>query len=125
MGGCGIMATYRIYTEDKNREEVEKIVSSSFDGFTIYETTGYYKNVKEKSIVIEVIDRSLVADSRVKNIAARIKTLNSQEVVLVTICETHEYEVYIGGIYDWNESRVNKTKNEAILFAKEQIKKLL
>jgi hypothetical protein len=93
MGGCGIMATYRIYTEDKNREEVEKIVSSSFDGFTIYETTGYYKNVKEKSIVIEIIDRSLVADSRVKNIAARIKTLNSQEVMLVTICETHEYTV--------------------------------
>ena len=37
----------------------------------------------------------------------------------------YDVEVYIGGVYDWNESRVCETKCKAIEFSKKQIEKLL
>lgn len=37
----------------------------------------------------------------------------------------YDVEVYIGGIYDWEESQVCKTKCEAIAFAQKQIAELL
>ncbi len=36
-----------------------------------------------------------------------------------------DVEVYIGGVYDWQESKSCETKAEAVEFAQEQIKKLL
>jgi len=37
----------------------------------------------------------------------------------------YDVECYIGGVYDWNESKICATKDEAILFSQQQIKKLL
>lgn len=37
----------------------------------------------------------------------------------------YDVEVYIGGVYDWNESQNFDTKAEAIVFASKQIAKLL
>jgi hypothetical protein len=37
----------------------------------------------------------------------------------------YDVEVYIGGVYDWNESKNFNTKKEAAAFAASQIAKLL
>jgi hypothetical protein len=37
----------------------------------------------------------------------------------------YDVEVYIGGVYDWNESKCCETKQEAIAFSNMQIAKLL
>jgi hypothetical protein len=73
---------YRILTEDKNREKVEAIVGTYFDGFTVIEATGYWKGTKEKSLVIEIwTDDNARSDINV--VAKRIKEVNNQEAVLV------------------------------------------
>lgn len=37
----------------------------------------------------------------------------------------YDVETYIGGVYDWNESKVVTTKSEAIAFVQAQVQKLL
>jgi len=37
----------------------------------------------------------------------------------------YDVEVYIGGVYDWNESKTFETKQEAAAFAAAQIARLL
>lgn len=37
----------------------------------------------------------------------------------------YDVEVYIGGVYDWNESKACLTKATAVKFAQDQITKLL
>jgi hypothetical protein len=74
---------YRIYTEDKNREAIEKICSEVFDGFTIIHANGYYKGIKENTIIIEIVVS--IPDLRaIKYLADNIKRLNHQESVLIT-----------------------------------------
>ena len=80
------MKLYRICTENKNREQVEQAVGILFDGFTVYETTGYWQRKQEASLVIEILaedeDRS-----KVKSIATTIRDFNKQECVLVQVME--------------------------------------
>ena len=73
---------YRIYTEDKNRETIVSIVSRWFDGFTLIETTGYYKGVKEKGLIIEVISEEPADILKVQAIEQSIIRENGQECVL-------------------------------------------
>ena len=47
---------YRLFTENKNLKVVENIVSRYFEGFTILKADGYWKLIKEGSLVIEVTD---------------------------------------------------------------------
>jgi hypothetical protein len=72
---------YRIYTEDLNREQIEKIVGSSFKSFTMLPAVGYWHGSKENSLVIEVD-----TDDKLSVVAAasQIKEHNHQEAVLVT-----------------------------------------
>ncbi len=74
---------YRIFTEDVNREQIIRYVSRVFDGFTIYQTTGYWKGAKEASLVIEIITKK--ADKRIAMIAKSIKNYNKQQAVLVQV----------------------------------------
>jgi len=73
---------YRLHTEDKNRIEVEKLVSDVFPGFSIYEQTGYYEGVAEKSICIEV-DGFTVDDVKIAQLCRDICTMNQQKTILV------------------------------------------
>lgn len=85
------MILYRIYTENKNREQIEKIVSELFDGFTVIESTGYWRGQREISLIIEILDTGLVnVAERIEFIAEKIKKINDQESVLVTKHEIEE-----------------------------------
>lgn len=72
---------FRIYTEDLNREVVERILSDRFDGFTITPGNGWWKGVKENSLTIDI---DTDEEERVITVAEKIKTVNDQQGVLVT-----------------------------------------
>ena len=75
---------YRIYTEDKNRAEVQKIASSRFEAFTLLEGNGFWRGVREACLILEFVtdDAKLVGE-----VAQLIKTTNEQEAVLVVSSE--------------------------------------
>ena len=73
---------YRIHTEDKNREDVERIVGARFSGFTILTGTGYWQSTSEPTLVIEIVapeDRG----PEVYDAAEEILRHNEQQAVLV------------------------------------------
>lgn len=81
------MKTFLIMTEDRNRLEVKKLLSESFDGFTLYFGEGYWvgktiphRVYRENNLTIMVLtDEKEV----VMSVAREIKKLNNQESVLV------------------------------------------
>lgn len=76
---------YRIYTEEKNRAEVEAVTGDYFPGFTVFTGIGYYKGNKEFSMVIEIIGNDTKKDfEKIVTLAEYIKTVNCQESVLIT-----------------------------------------
>lgn len=76
------MKLYRICTENKNREQVEQAIGVLFDGFTVFEASGYWQGKRELSLVIEIIGES--DDSRhIEMVATTIRDFNKQECVLV------------------------------------------
>ncbi len=46
---------YRIYTEEKNKKAIVRLVAEHFESFTLQPTLGYYRRKPEKSIVIEIV----------------------------------------------------------------------
>jgi hypothetical protein len=66
---------HRIYTEDKRRATIVRVISQQFDDFTLQPTTGYYRGKPEKSIVLEFV---AAKESQVKWLAARIREINRQ-----------------------------------------------
>lgn len=72
---------YRIITEDKNSNEIEKIVNKFYPGFTLIKGKGYWRLQKEKTLIIEIITDS--EDTKINRIAKEIKKANSQEAVLI------------------------------------------
>jgi len=77
------MRLYRIYTENKNREDLEHIVGTVFESFSILEAKGFWKGSAESSLIIEILDdanRKL----DVEFCAIQIRDWNAQEAVLVT-----------------------------------------
>lgn len=77
---------FRIYTEDVNREETEALAGAHFDGFTTLTATGFWQGVRERSLVIEIVDEP-DALPRVRDLAAAIKRANHQQAVLVQSIE--------------------------------------
>lgn len=75
------MTRYRIYTERKYN--IERLASKCFDGFTLFDTIGFWKGKKEKSICIEIIG-TFQDYKQVKFLANTIKRINSQQSVYVT-----------------------------------------
>lgn len=71
---------YRLYTEDKNREAIVKIVSQETDGFTLIPAIGYWKGQPENSLIIELDGLSAFDAGR---IAEAIRQANNQQAVLV------------------------------------------
>lgn len=73
---------FRIFTENKNQAQVEYIVSSHFDAFTIFKATGYWKGIPEHSLVIEVSGDDII-EASIRDMCAQIKSHNEQECVLI------------------------------------------
>jgi len=77
---------YRIYTENKNKEEVADIVGQMFDGFTMYEGTGYWNGKQEASLIIEIVidneSSRIVNRTEIDIVASEIKVHNNQQAVL-------------------------------------------
>ena len=46
---------HRIYTEDKRRATIVRVISKQFESFTLQPTTGYYRGKPEKSIVLKLV----------------------------------------------------------------------
>jgi len=78
---------YRIYTEDINRNKIEAAANNLFDGFTLIPAIGYWKGIKENSIIIEIFTTDV--DS-VFSLADQITEFNNQEAVLVVSVFTRE-----------------------------------
>lgn len=72
---------YRICTENINRRAIERIITNRFSGFTIIEAQGFWKGVKEQSLVIEII--TFDNDKNINLIAEEIKKYNEQYAVLI------------------------------------------
>lgn len=83
---------YRIFTENKNHAQVERIISKHFDGFTIVKADGYWKLIKEGSLVIEIVTPK-TNKNKVTKLAKEIKEYNTQEAVLVQEIENHQWLV--------------------------------
>ena len=80
---------YKIYTENVNRDRIEKAAEHWLGSFTIYAATGCCLGIWENSLVIEVVG-SAETILPVQALADAIKLFNKQDWVLVTRqpCET-------------------------------------
>ena len=79
----------RIYFSFENNDQLTNIidfVSGLFEGFTIYETLGYWKGIKEVSRIIEIISERCydIESYAIVQIASYIKVIANQESVLLT-----------------------------------------
>lgn len=73
--------TYRLYTEDINRESTRALLNKALpDGFTLFTAKGCWHGACERSLVIEV---SGITRKQVIAIANTIKSANHQSAVLV------------------------------------------
>lgn len=84
---------FRIYTEDFNREDIERIILNRVDSYTIIPAIGYWQDTKEESLIIEIIDSNECCLPIVKAIARDIKTSNKQQSVLITISDIELIEI--------------------------------
>ncbi len=72
---------YRIFTQNKNLKQIERIVNKYFQGFTLVKTTGFWRLQKENSLIIEIVTDD--TDKLINDLASEIKTANKQEAVLI------------------------------------------
>ena len=73
---------FRIFTEYTNKEGIERAANNYFQGYTIFEGVGYWKGSKEKSLLLEVVDKPSKLET-IKKLASEIKRINNQEAVLI------------------------------------------
>ena len=72
---------YRIFTENKNHRQVEKIINKYFSGFSILKSNGFWRLQREKSLIIEIVTSD--TDKLINDLAGEIKKLNKQEAILI------------------------------------------
>jgi hypothetical protein len=69
----------RLYTEQKNKRVITRLLSEHFESFTLQPATGYYKGNSEKTIVVEIVGGRR---SAIRHVAERIKKMNGQKSIL-------------------------------------------
>ena len=82
----------RICTEDTNQEATRHLITKNFEAFTVYRGMGAWRGQSDASVTIEVAISATDCDSlfrlRVLAVASEIKTMNSQESVLVEFIDS-------------------------------------
>jgi hypothetical protein len=76
---------YRIYTEDRNRDEVLAVLAMRFEGFTVSPAIGAWRGRVEQSLVVELFGVDRV---QVEKAAREIAVLNQQEAVAIMEFQT-------------------------------------
>lgn len=80
-----MQVTYKICTENKNKETILAECNSVFKCFTCYESIGYWNGEEELALTIETTLEDTAHNAvLVLALARSIKLLNNQEAVLVT-----------------------------------------
>jgi len=82
---------YRIFTEDKNTESLEKLLNKYYEGFTLVKATGFWRLQKENSLIIEIITDD--AEAIINKLAKDVKELNQQEAVLIQKIQNNQWLV--------------------------------
>lgn len=86
-----IRLLYRIFTENRQYNQIKKLVCVFFDGSTIIKAEGVWQGESEHSLIIE-IDNSLFSRQcdaeRIKQLCYAIKKLNQQDKILVQKIES-------------------------------------
>jgi hypothetical protein len=70
---------HRLYTEQKNKRLITRLLSEHFESFTLQPVTGYYQGNSEKAIVVEIIG---ARPSAIRKVADQIKKMNGQKSIL-------------------------------------------
>lgn len=79
-----IKLLYRLFTENRNYDQIKKLVCNYFDGFTIIKAEGVWQGESEHSLIIEIEVNSPVAFyRRIETLCFAIKKLNNQDKILV------------------------------------------
>lgn len=84
-----MMTKYTIYTENKNRPEVEKFLECLFDGATIHEAKGLWKTKWESTLVIDVVIDEQTYYEQILKFVQCITILNDQESIMVEKSTSH------------------------------------
>jgi len=77
------MKLYRICTENKNYHDIAEYLDEHFpDGYTVINANGAWQGVREKSLVIEIVNGR---NTDIEHFIYWLKKHNSQRTVLVQI----------------------------------------
>jgi hypothetical protein len=71
---------HRVYTEQKNRGAIIRLLVEEFENFTMQPVTGFYAGSPEQSFVVEIVGATT---SSIRKLAARIKKMNGQKSILI------------------------------------------
>ncbi|MBA7466231.1 hypothetical protein ES707_01408 [subsurface metagenome] len=80
---------YRIFTEDKNQDQIEKLAAKHFTGFTLVKGQGFWRLQKENTLIIEIVTDDV--DAKINSLAREIKSVNAQEAVLIQKIENNQW----------------------------------
>ena len=78
---------YRILTEDKGNNNIERLTAEQFRGFTTYHGTGFWRGTPEPCIIVEV-DAPTSDEPKVRRLCSAICAADEQEAVALQIIET-------------------------------------
>jgi len=81
---------YRIYTENKNKTKIKNLTNKFFEGFTLLDGIGYWKNKAEKALIIEIIGNKNI-EKKINLLAKKIKITNCQQAVLIQKIKNNSY----------------------------------
>lgn len=78
---------YRLFTENKNYDQIKKLVNQYFPGFTVIKVDGVWHGVAEHSLIIEIDDDNITYTD-IKGLCYNLKKLNQQDKILVQRIES-------------------------------------
>ena len=89
-----ITKTYRLYTEDVNRDATIALIGKRIKNFTIFPGTCYWHGGKETTLCIEIVDDMQNGGYLLRDIHQTVQLLklaNKQTDVLLTITDTEAH----------------------------------
>lgn len=79
---------YRLFTENRNYDQIKKLVGECFDGFTIIKADGVWQGESEHSLIIEIDYPHKDSYKKIEQLCYAIKKLNQQDKILVQRIES-------------------------------------